>query len=208
MNKEIIIGLTGQTGSGKSTVSEYLSQNGLAGIDCDIVARKVTEDSSPCCKELAKLFPSCFDNDLHLDRKALGNIVFNDKSKLRLLNDTIFPYINAEIASEIELRKAEGYKYIVLDAPTLFEAGADKLCDIIISCIADEETRIFRITQRDGISRQQAAARISSQRSAKEYAQSSDIVVCNNGSITALLHAADYIIYLIKENKYVINKKA
>ena len=207
MSKPLIIGLTGQTGSGKSTICDTFISERFAVIDCDQVARKVTEDSSPCCHELSRHFPSCFDRKLHLNRKALGAIVFNDKEKLELLNSLIFPFINVEIEAEINSCIHSGFEYIVLDAPTLFEAGADRLCDIVISCTADMETRINRIIERDSISYEQASARAASQHSEAFFEEHSDIVIENNGSIGALKNAADYIIYTVKVRKYGCKKE-
>ena len=93
MNK-YIIGLTGQSGAGKTTVSKYFRQKGFAVIDCDIVARNVTRQGSCCNKELAEIFPQCFDESLSLDRQALAKIVFSNKDKLNQLNNIILPLIS------------------------------------------------------------------------------------------------------------------
>lgn len=74
--KKTVVGLTGQSGAGKTTISDAFRKNGFEIINCDIVAREVTNADSECCKELAKLFPSCFDENYSLDRQKLGEIVF------------------------------------------------------------------------------------------------------------------------------------
>lgn len=194
MNRYFIVGLTGQTGAGKTMVSRIFAENGFAVIDCDIVSRSVTETGSDCNKKLSEIFPSCFDDKLMLDRKAMAEIVFNDTQKLRTLNQTIFPFIIKSIESRIEQLSDDGNKFILLDAPTLFEAGADKLCDLIVSCIADKNLRKERIMSRDGITAQLAESRISSQKSDEFFKKHSDYIIENNGSSeSALVQTIDII---------------
>ncbi len=158
--KKTVVGLTGQSGAGKTTISDAFRENGFEIINCDKVAREVTQAGNECCKELAKLFPSCFDDGFALDRRKLGEIVFSDKARLQMLNDTIYPFINKLIDEKINATESE---FVLLDAPTLFEAGADKLCSVIVSVVADFGIRLERITKRDGISAELAKKRFSSQ---------------------------------------------
>lgn len=180
MKNHIIAGLTGQSGAGKTMVSNFFSENGFAVINCDEVARNVTKPHSDCNKELAELFPSCFDDDLNLDRQSLAKIVFNDKESLEKLNATIFPYITRDIEAEIKALADSGERYILLDAPTLFEAGANKLCDVIISCVADRNIRALRIAKRDNIPAKLIESRFSSQKSQAFFEQNSDYIIENN----------------------------
>ena len=78
--KKTVVGLTGQSGAGKTTISDAFRENGFEILNCDLVAREVTNADSECCKELAKLFPRCFDENYSLDRQKLGEIVFSDKN--------------------------------------------------------------------------------------------------------------------------------
>lgn len=198
MKDHIVIGLTGQTGSGKSTVCNAFMEGGFEIINCDLVARAVTTDGSDCCQILSRQFPECFDDDLHLDRKALGEIVFNDKAQLEALNSLIFPFINSEIDKRIINACRSGKRLILLDAPTLFEAGADKLCQFIISCVADRELRLQRIMTRDGLEPQQAESRIESQHTEEFFRRSSDMIIENNGSLESLSRAARFAADTIK----------
>lgn len=200
--KLITVGLTGQTGSGKSTVSRVLSENGIYVIDCDRLSRDITSDGSECCKALSEFFPSCFDARLHLDRSALGKVVFGDIEKLRQLNDCIFPFIRAEIDRRIEKAVYDGNHIVVLDAPTLFEAGADKQCDIIISCVSDEQDRLRRITVRDSLTDEQAKNRMSSQKSEEFFRANSDIVIDNNSGEGGLRCAALFLAEQLKGKAY------
>ena len=162
--KNMVVGLTGQTGAGKSTVSDYLRENGMAVIDADKVAREVVETGSACIADIALEFGCEYINaDGTLNRKKMAKTVFTDKAKLKKLNALMFPYIIRRLCEEIERSRREGEGIIVLDAPTLFESGADRECDYVVSVIADEQSRKERIIRRDGLTQQEAQERISAQ---------------------------------------------
>lgn len=180
----LVIGLTGQTGAGKSTVSKIFAENGFAVINADLISRKVVEKGEKCLDELTEIFSPCILNDDGtLNRKVLGSIVFSDKTKLEMLNSIIYPYITSEILNEIRNYSESGYKLILLDAPTLFESHADDFCEIIISVIADEKIREKRIIERDGLTQKQAQDRMNSQHDADFFAANSDFVIENNDTI-------------------------
>lgn len=196
----VIVGLTGQTGAGKSTVSAYFEQNGYAVIDADQIAREVVEPGSDCLKKLAGAFGSGIVDPIGaLDRKKLADIVFHSQKQLDLLNRTIFPYITARIQDRIQEFTRQGRPYILLDAPTLFEAGADSLCDYIVSVVAPEPLRLHRICQRDKLTQEQAAARISAQHEETFYRKRSSYVIENYGDLSALAEQAGAIASMIIE---------
>lgn len=197
MKKCIITGLTGQSGAGKTMVSNAFKENGFAVINCDLVSRDVTKSGSECNKELLKLFPGCFDKNLNLDRQALAKIVFNDRKSLELLNNTIFPYITKSIINEINRLADKNIDYILLDAPTLFESGIDKLCNVIVSCIADEETRIKRVALRDNISQELIKKRFESQKNEQFFIEHSDFIIENNKDKHSALMQCEEIIEII-----------
>ncbi|MBR1562929.1 MAG: dephospho-CoA kinase [Ruminococcus sp.] len=179
----IIVGLTGQSGAGKSTVCETFREEGFAIIDCDNVARQVTEAGSDCNRELAEHFPDCFDKSFTLDRAKMASIVFSDREKLALLERIEFKYITERIDVLIEeLSKISDY--ILLDAPTLFEAGVDKLCKVIVAVVSDEELRLERIMKRDGISREQTLKRFYSQHDEAFFREHCDYVIDNDRDLS------------------------
>lgn len=192
-----VVGLTGQSGAGKTTVSEEFVKQGFAVINCDETARKAVEPNSECAKELEKKFPDLFENG-KLNRKKAAAVLFSDRDLLDRYNAAIFPHINRLIENEIKRLVQSGHEYILLDAPTLFEAGADALCGYVVSCIADAETRLKRITERDGISEELALKRFSSQKSEEFFRERSDRVIENNGDIEAARDAAKKIAEQIK----------
>ena len=195
-----VIGLTGQSGAGKTTVSRVFSQNGFAVIDADIISREVTQKGQPCLTELSEAFGSDIINpDGTLNRKRLGSIVFFDREKLRQLNGIIYPYIIYRIISRIDELSEEGRELILLDAPTLFEANADDLCDLIISVTADESIRMSRIIARDGITPEAAKKRFESQYSEHFFVNHSDFVIINNKTPDVLAAKAEEVAGKIKE---------
>ncbi|HRR75309.1 MAG: dephospho-CoA kinase [Ruminococcus sp.] len=179
-----VVGLTGQTGAGKTTISKIFSENGFTIIDADKVARKVVEKGSNCLYEIEELFGrEILNDDETLDRKALAAIVFTDKAKLETLNTIMHPYITKEILSMIKENSNNGVRLILLDAPTLFESHADDFCEIIISVLADENVREQRIIARDGITHEQARQRMDSQYSDEFFMSHSDYIIRNDGDI-------------------------
>ena len=198
MRDYIICGLTGQSGAGKTTVSNAFKDGGFAIINCDEISKNVTNSGSDCNKELALLFPQCFDESYTLDRQKMAEIVFNDKGSLATLNKTIFPYITREIVMQIGKLANQGKKYILLDAPTLFEAKADSLCDAIISCIANKDIRAKRIAMRDNISEELIASRFDSQKDEQFFIDHSDYVIENNGDMNSAILRVNEIIESIK----------
>lgn len=195
-----VIGLTGQSGAGKTTVSRVFSQNGFAVIDADIISREVTQKGQPCLTELSEAFGSdIINSDGTLNRKRLGSIVFFDREKLRQLNGIIYPYIIYRIISRIDELSEEGRELILLDAPTLFEANADDLCDLIISVTADESIRMSRIIARDNITPEAAKKRFESQYSEHFFVNHSDFVIINNKTPDVLAAKAEEVAGKIKE---------
>lgn len=180
MKRLFVIGLTGPTGAGKSTVAQALRARGIPVLDCDIVAREVTEKGSPVLTELTQVFGTdILLPDGTLNRKLLGRRAFSDETKTKLLNHITHPVIMRKIKGRLEELAQEGNTIAVLDAPTLFEAGADALCDFTVCVTAGEETRLRRIIERDRISEEQARLRMSVQKPVEYYVRKSSFAVEN-----------------------------
>lgn len=183
----MVVGLTGQTGAGKSTVSRVFREYGFAVIDADIISREVVEKGSACLSEIEDCFhEGVITPEGTLDRKALGAIVFSDAKKLELLNSIMYPYIVGRILQEIHHLADMGQTMILLDAPTLFESRADDFCDLIISVIAREPLRLERIMKRDGLTEEQSQHRIDSQLPECFFKGHSDFIIKNNKGLDNL----------------------
>ncbi len=191
MKKPYVIGLTGQTGAGKTMVSECFRRWGMPVINADLVARQVVEPEQPCLTELVAAFGrDILKPDGTLDRKRLAGIVFTDAAENARLGSIMYPYITAQIAQTIGQAAQEGLPYILLDAPTLFESGTNTLCDMVVSVVADADVRKGRILQRDSITELQAEQRMQAQHDETYFRTHSDAVLENNGTAEELEQAA------------------
>ncbi len=190
--KNIVLGLTGQSGAGKTTLCEYLQQIGCTVIDADQIARDVVEKGSSCIADIALEFGCEYLTiDGNLNRSKMAQTVFTDKAKLKQLNAIMFPYIIEMLKEKIDAAKSSEEGIIVLDAPTLFESGADRFCDRVLSVVAPAEIRLSRIIQRDGLSEEEASNRIHAQHDEQYYVQRSWCVISNIGDRDALKVQAD-----------------
>ncbi len=195
MENIFVVGMTGPTGSGKSTVGKLLCERGFKIIDADKTARRVTEKGSPTLALLC----NAFGDDIlletgELDRAALAKKAFADSESLEKLNSITHPAIIELIEQEIAELAQQGETKIILDAPQLFEANADRLCDFILSVLADRETRLRRIISRDNISAEQANARINAQKPDEFFVDNSDFVIHNSTDIEALTPQIDLML--------------
>lgn len=188
----MIVGLTGGTGTGKTSVARVFYENGFEVIDYDKITREIYIKGSSCLNELAENFgKEILTPDGELNRKKLGSIVFASKEKLEILNNIVYKYILAHTKEKIE---EAADKKLLLDAPTLFEAGLDGECDYIVGVIADKEKRLERICQRDGLNKEDAQNRINSQKKDEFYIENCDFLIKNNGSEEMLFYEAQKII--------------
>ena len=176
-----VIGLTGQSGSGKSFLGQIFTENGIPSINADEISHKVTGSDPECLSALRQAFgDGVFESDGALSRKKLGAVVFSDPEKLVLLNRTVFPFINNEIERRIAEEASKGAKLVLLDAPTLYEAGADRYCDFVAAVCAPFEARLERIVERDQISREAALLRLRAQHDDAFYRERADVVLVND----------------------------
>ncbi len=179
----IKIGLTGPTGAGKSTVAAVFSAAGLPVIDADKLAREVTLPGEPALLSLADAFGAdILLPDGSLDRKKLAARAFADKDSTARLNGITHPAIIKKTNAAFAAAKAAGQKAVVLDAPLLFEASLDKICDHTVAVLAPEEIRLIRICERDGLSEDAARQRMNAQPEDDFYIARADTVLHNTGT--------------------------
>lgn len=178
-----VLGLTGGIASGKSTVSDYLYEQGAVIIDADVVSREVVRPGAKGLSGLTAEFgQQILDEDGTLNRAALGDIIFNSKEKRDIVNGILHPLIKEEMLAQVESAAQKGTDVVVLAIPLLFESHCERYCDAFLVVDIDPNTQIQRLIERNGYTKEQAQARISSQMDPTERRKRADFVVDNNGS--------------------------
>ncbi len=175
-----VIGLTGQTGAGKSTVSELLEKDGVYCIDADYLARKAVENSE-VISDLTDYFGTDILVNGSLDRRELARRAFSDPVKQKKLNTIVHPEVTRLAVEEIHKAEKTGAKAALIDAALLFESDLTSICSFTVTVVADAETRLERIIKRDSISKEDALIRMNAQKNEKYYTENADIVIRNNG---------------------------
>lgn len=191
---KIIIGLTGPTGSGKSSAANCCEKYGIKLVDCDKAARKATEKGSDGLKAVTEVFGSDILNiDGSLNRKALAQKAFSTKENTLLLNKTIFPYIRELVLKETNAQR------ILLDAPTLFESGINSICFKTVAVLSDTEIRKKRIISRDGLSESEAILRMNAGKNDNFYKENADYIIYNNADEQTFLNKFEQTLVEILE---------
>jgi len=204
----IIIGVTGNTGAGKSTVSTIIKNNtGALVIDADQLARQMMVPGEKYFDEVIKLF----GNEILFNRKQkhkgkinnskLAMLLFNDAEKREKMNKLTFKYVGTK-TKELILENQDK-EVIVLDFPLLYEGKFDKICNCVIGVIAEEETKIARITERDRITNAQALSRLNVQINEEELKEKADYIVDNSNHVRyiALVNDVVRLVHKIKKDE-------
>ncbi len=178
MNKPFVVGVTGQTGAGKSLAVRLMAKPDWLILDADAIARKVVQPNTPCLEELVKQFSSAIlCDDGSLNRQRLADIAFATPQSTAALNLIVHPAVIKVITDALEQTKAP---IVLIDAPLLFQAGLDTLCDVTLAVTAPETKRLCRICERDGISKEQALARVNAQPAEEYYRERATMVLEND----------------------------
>ena len=175
-----IIGITGSSGSGKSTVTQNLSEQLKAKtINADEVVKQMQEKDLEYYKKIVELFGmNIVQEDRFLNRKKIAEIIFQDKEKKEKLDELTFKYVVEEIRQQVEKTKEE---YIIIDAPLLIESRLNEICNIVIAVISEKQEQIKRICKRDNIEESIAKLRLEAQKDNEFYKTNADYIVENNG---------------------------
>lgn len=188
-----LIGITGGSGSGKTTVLGALEARGALCVDCDALYHELLETDSELLRELDEAFPGTV-KDCSLDRKALGTIVFADEEKLRTLNAITHRHIFTALDKRLGEFALAGGRVAALDAIELIGSGLAARCDFTIAVIADRDARLQRIMRRDGIPREYAELRLMAQPSDDYFRKNCTYVLENNGTQEQLLNTTNELL--------------
>ena len=184
-----VIGVTGPSGAGKSVCCQYLEKHGIPWINTDAVYHRLIDSPSLCVAQLKDAFGTEIINEQGgVDRSVLSAIVFSDqtKQKLETLNGITHKFVKAETLCLLDEYSKLGVAAATVDAPLLFEAGFDELCDLCIAVIASRDVRIERIVERDGISRERASARVNAQKTDEYYTSRSKYTITNDSDVKSV----------------------
>ena len=197
----LVLGLTGNIGCGKSSLSNIFKEEfNIDIIDADIISRNIYEDKNLLSKVFDEFGDSIKNNDGSLNRKELGNIVFNDDLKLIALNNITHPAIKEKILESIKIIENQNKSIVVIDAALLVEGNYLNILDKLLVVCCDEEIQIQRIIKRDSCSKNDAISRIKSQLSQNEKMSYADYIIDNSGTYEELKIKAYEFINYVKEN--------
>jgi dephospho-CoA kinase len=180
-----LIGLTGKSGAGKGVVCDAFRKRGIPCIDADRVYHEMLLEDNACTKELIATFGSGIAAEVGVDRRALSRTVFaseNVEKALHTLNGITHKYIMAKVLEMVQAYHQSGHALVVFDAPQLFEAGAERFCDVILGVTADDDVCMRRIMARDGIDGQTARRRLEAQHDTAFFQSHCHAVIENNGN--------------------------
>lgn len=186
-----ILGITGGSGSGKTTVLRQAEKLGALLLDCDEIYHELLKTNGQMLWEIEQRFPGSVENGA-LDRKKLGGFVFHDPEALQDLNAITHRYVKEEVLRRIGESDAP---FAVIDAFALFESGLDRLCHATVAVTAPMEVRIARLMAREGIPEDYARARILAQKPDSYYESRCTHTICNDYStLAAMEEAADRLL--------------
>lgn len=208
----IIVGVTGQIGAGKSTVSTIIKNNtGALVIDADMLVKEEMQPGKKYYEEALKIFGDDIlynkkeANKWKINRSKFGKILFMDDEKREQFNKATFKYIGKRTKELIMENKDK--KMIVLDFPLLYEGGFDKICNCVIGVVASEETKIARLYERNRIPREEVIRRSSVQMSDEELKEKADYIVDNSENVRYIGLVKDVVRLVHKIEKDEEEKK-
>ena len=194
----MIVGITGGTGCGKTTLLNLIADCGGLILDCDAIYHELLISDKAMLDAIVQRFPGVVEYGA-LNRKKLGSIVFADKNALQDLNRITHAAVKAEVLRRLDTAP----KLAAIDAIGLFEGGLAELCDVTVAVTAPEEMRVQRLMLRDNISEEYARSRIRAQHSEAWFRERCDYVLSNNGTLDAFATnclAFLHTIGIMKEN--------
>ncbi len=199
-NKILKVGLTGGIGSGKSTVSSMVKNQGIPVIDADMISRKVLSSHPEILIKIKETFgEEFFDEEGNFLRRKMGELIFSNKEKKDVYEGIVMPYILKDIFMEIDEYDNMGEEICVLDAPTLIENNLHEEMDFVIVIAIMKELQISRVMARDEFTREEAINRINNQMSTEEKVKYADYLIDNGDTLEYTKFQVDSIIKELKE---------
>ena len=183
----LVIGLTGGIGTGKSEAARHMVSLGAALIDADVVGHEAYTPHAEAWQQVVEAFgEGILQPSGEIDRRSLGAIVFSDPEQLARLNGIMHPLMARMVREKIEALEAEGAEVVVVEAALLFEAGWDSLVQEVWVTDSSEDAVIHRLSQRNGMSEEEARKRLDSQMSRAERLGRADVVIDNSGDVAEM----------------------
>ena len=176
-----VIGITGPTGAGKTTVLNVLKELGGCVLDADAVYHELLENDLTLRSSLEKRFGPLTREDGAIDRKKLGAVVFRDPAALADLNGIAHGRVVAELSQRLTQAQKSGVQIAAIDAIALFESGAAELCRTTVAVAAPRESRIRRIMAREGLSEEYARLRAAAQKPDQWFEERCVHILRNDG---------------------------
>lgn len=196
-----VLGLTGGIATGKSTVSQYLANKGIPIVDADLIARQVVEPGTSGLATIVNEFgEELLLPDGTLNRKLLGQVVFNDSVKRHRLDTILDNDIRREIKSAIAEAVAQNSELVIVDIPLLFEAGYEAFVDQIMVVSLPPDLQVERLMKRNQLTKIEAEKRIASQMAISSKVVKADFVIDNSGTVEQTYQQIDQWLNQMKKS--------
>ncbi|MFM1825598.1 MAG: hypothetical protein RLZZ37_233 [Actinomycetota bacterium] len=194
------VGLTGGIGAGKSTVADMFSKLGAVVIRSDELSRQVIEPNTPGFQKVLSRFGNqILQENGSIDRQKLAQIVFNDKSALKDLEDIVHPLVRSKTNEIIDAQTQE--TIVVNEIPLLLEKNMENLFDFLVVVVSSEKNRINRLIKR-GLSEEEAKKRMALQVSDEQRKSSADFLISNDGNLEQLQADVSKVWQALVERKF------
>lgn len=203
MNTITIVGITGRSGSGKSSVSSYYTSLGYPVCDGDALSREIATPGSACVQELEQAFGSeIIGADGSLLRRKLADIAFSTPTTTKLLNRIVHPFIMEELQNRVNRAEESGNELFFLDGAAIVGTPFQPYCNKLIVVVTEYKLSISRIILRDNISKTAAKKRLDAQISEEKLRDAADYIIENNVGIATLeKRASDVLQQLLRQRR-------